>query len=307
MRVLVTGANGFAGRHALRHLASHAHETLALDIGNPADPDPNATYFTGDIRDQSLMDRLIVETKPEACLHLAGLAFIPHNQTNPGLSFEVNTLGTLNILEAFRRHVPSARIVVVSTAQIYGQGKLPDDMPVDEEAPQRPETLYAIAKAAADRTALLYARQYNMPVTVARPHNHIGSGQSPDFAVAAFGRQVKAIMRGESAPVLRVGNLACRRDFLDVRDVVAAYRLILENGQAGQAYNIASERMISLEDIVKILCSLAQIAPKIETDPSLFRPTDQSVCISSKRIRASLGWVPRISLSTTLRDILDSL
>lgn len=301
MRILVTGANGFVGRHALHELGQHGHTLYALDASPVAVAAKGVQdRLTGDIRDAPTLHDLVRRLEPEACLHLAGLAYVPQGWTETDAMFAVNVMGTFNVLQAFRTHQPQARVLVVTTAQVYGahtSGIL------SETAPLAPETIYAISKAAADQVAQMHARQCGLRVVIARPNNHIGAGQPPLFAVPAFARQVRAIAAG-AEPVLRVGNLASQRDFSDVRDVVRAYRLLLEQGRPGEAYNIGAGRLVTLRDILDRLCALAGVRPKIESDEKLFRPEDRSPLLDVTKLHRDTGWQPEIGLDATLRDIL---
>ncbi len=222
---------------------------------------------------------------------------------NPDLVLSVNVRGTLNLLEAFRRHAPSARFLFVSTAQVYGMREEPAAL--DEEAPLAPLSMYAVSKAAADLAALAHAVHYGMPVMTARPSNHTGPGQAPRFAVAAFARQVREIAAGLRPAVIRTGNRESLRDFSDVRDVVRAYRLLLERGTPGRAYNIAGRTQVRIGDVLDRLCHLAGITPRIEDDPALMRPTDRAPVLDTARLRAETGWAPVYELDQTLRDMLD--
>lgn len=307
MRILVTGVSGFAGRYATRELVRRRHEVIGLDrVPAPADL-PLTLRYVGDLTQPETLVECLRDAQPDACLHLAGLAFVPQGGAQPRINFELNTLGVLNLLEAARQTAPNLRMLVVTTAQIYGPGQMGRETPVTEEAPFRPDSLYTIAKAAADELALFYARQFRLPVLTARPHNHTGPGQSPAFAVPAFARQIYRIARGEIPAVLRTGNPDSLRDFTDVRDVVRAYALLLEQGQPGQAYHIASGRLVRMGDLIDRLARLANIPFTREIDPALFRPTDSSILINTQRISQETGWHPEIELDTTLRDIWQSL
>jgi GDP-4-dehydro-6-deoxy-D-mannose reductase len=302
MRVMVTGAAGFVGRHAARELAAHGHEVLAVDHQFPAPVECAAQHRTADIRERGDTDRLVADLAPDACLHLAGIAFVPSGNSNPDLVYAVNLFGTIHVLEAIRRHTPTARVLVASSAHIYGVTL--DTRPHHEDSPLNPDTLYAASKASADLTTLAYAQQFNLPAMTARPNNHTGPGQSPQFATASFVQQVKAIRDGEAAPRLSVGNLDAERDFTDVRDVVAAYRLLLEKGQAGQAYNISSGQMIRMRKVVDAICALADVTPEIVVDPAKVRPANRSPVLDVSRIRTQTGWAPRYALTETLHDML---
>lgn len=304
MRVLVTGSRGFVGRHVLTDLRQAGHEALGLITATerPAHP---PYEFEGDICDAHRMRALVRDLRPDACLHLAGVAFVPVAWSKPEFVFEVNVQGTLNVLEAFRTEAPEARLLIISSSQVYGlQAR---EKPLPEEAPLEPDNLYAVSKMAADLTSLLYTRRYGMAVMTARPCNHIGPGQSADFVVPAFARQVAEIASGRAAAHMRVGNLESTREFLDVRDVVTAYRLILEKGTAGRAYNVGSGVSVRIGLLLEHLCAMAGIKPALEVDPQRFRPTDAHPVLDASRLREDAGWSPRYALEQTLRDVLAEL
>jgi len=307
MRVLITGAWGFAGRHAMREFIGAGHEVIALDQASAPSPrDPDVPGLKVNIADFTAVCEAVANSAPAAVLHLAGIAFVPRNAAEPGRAVGVNVTGTINILEACVRHAPQARVLTISSAQVYGP-QAAGGHPLAENAPLRPDTTYGITKAAADNLTLLYARQYNLAAMVARPSNHIGPGQTPDYSVSSFATQVQAIVRGSAPATITTGNLASRRDFTDVRDMVRAYRLLVERGQPGHAYNLGSGRMVSLGEVLDELCRLAGIHPAIVTAPELFRPTDQGPLLNVARIRDDTGWAPRYELSKTLESILASV
>jgi GDP-4-dehydro-6-deoxy-D-mannose reductase len=302
MRVLVTGAAGFVGRHMIRELAGNGHEAVAFDACFQSPVGEAAASLTGDLCDSTSVERAISSSDCNACIHLGAISFVPAGHSNPALMFSVNVLGTLNVLEAFRKRKSEVRILVVSTAQIYGTASVAEA--IREDAPVAPVSMYAISKTAADLTTLAYARQYGMSAMTARPNNHTGPCQSPQFFVPSFAHQIKAIARGESDAVLKVGNLDSRRDIMDVRDVTRAYRLLLELGRSGEAYNISSQNVLAVRDVLERLCDLAGIHPKIAVDPSKFRPTDSSPSLDTAKIHAHTGWTPRIGITDTFKDIL---
>lgn len=301
MRVLVTGSRGFVGRHVHDALTAAGHEMIGLII--PAEgPVRGSHEREGDICNAARLREVVRELKPDACLHLAGIAFVPMAWSKPEFVFDVNVQGTLNLLEAFRAEATAARILIVSSAQIYGLDTRNEAL--TEDTPMEPDSLYAVSKMAADLSSLLYARRYGMAVMTARPCNHIGPGQSPDFVAPSFARQVAAITSGKAEPRMRVGNLDCAREFMDVRDVALAYRLLLEKGRVGHAYNVGSGSLIRVGLLLEKLCSLAGVHPALEVDPERFRPTDTHPVLDVARLREHTGWSARHTLDETLADVL---
>lgn len=302
MRVIVTGASGFVGRYLIQELTANRHDVVALDRRLPEPAIPVAAHYETDLRNMETLTSIVDREQPDACIHLAAISSIPTCKDNPLQAMQVNVIGTQHLLEVFRNTAPAARFLFVSTGHAYGVAAREET--VDEDVGLAPDSLYAASKAAADQLTLAYARTYNMPTLVARPNNHIGPGQSSQFVVASLAAQIKALATTPPPHSLSVGNLESVRDFTDVRDVVRAYRLLLESGQAGQAYNIGSSKEVSVGWIVKTLCSLAGVTPTMVVSPARFRPTDHSPRLDTGRIRKDTGWAPSIPLETTLRDIL---
>ena len=304
MNVLITGISGFVGRYLTVELIAAGHQVcgLDLDVGNLPDGVQDAVAVN--LTDPAGIDAAVKQLRPDACIHLGGIASPPIGRKNPELMLNTNILGTAFILDALRRTVPECRFLLASTAFVYGRNA-PGNL-ITEETPLAPVGIYAVSKAAADMMTLAYAREHKMHTMSARPANHTGPGQTDAFVVAAFARQIKEIAAGTRPPAMRVGNLDSERAFLDVRDVVRAYRLLIENGEAGKAYNIASPELIPIRRILKQLCEIAGVQPEIEIDPELFRPTDRVPLLDTARIRATTGWQPEIPLEQTLRDMLAS-
>lgn len=305
MRVLITGAGGFAGRYLIQELQSNGHTPVGFDLSVPDDP-VDIPFYTGDLTDPAAVRDCIRQAKPEACAHLAGIAFVPKGWSDPDFVMRVNVNGTIHLLEALREIRPDTRTLVVTSSEVYGRE--PRAEPVKETDPLTPSNLYGVSKMAADLTALLYHRQYGHPILTARPQNHIGPGQSRLFVVSAFAEQLVELARSMDHPrMLRVGNLTSQRDFTDVRDVTRAYRLLLEKGQSGEAYNIASGRMKPVSELLDLLCERAGFRPLIEVDPDLHRPTDRPPLLAIDKIQRDTGWTPSIPLSQTLSDIYDDV
>lgn len=296
MRILVTGSLGFVARHLIPELENSGHEVLRHDI------EYISGYHYCDLRDRRATTKLVKALKPDACVHLAGIAFVPMGWRDPELVYSVNLMGTLNLLEAFRHQRPGARVLVVSSSLIYRNNCSPGER-LDEQAYMYPPDIYAISKIAADLTALGYASRYGMPVMTARPINHIGPGQSTKFVTASFAAQLKSMAVAKRPATIHVGNLESRRDFVDVRDVVRAYRLLIEQGEPGEPYNIATGRLHTIREVLERLCAIAGVEPEIEIDPKLHRPTDSSPLMDISKIRSRTGWEPRIPLEQTLRDL----
>ncbi len=306
MRVLITGALGFVGRHLAAELQASGHTTVLLDKLEPPKSGfvSDLPYYQSDLADAELLLKILKEVRPEACVHLGGIAFVPLSWTDPAQVMQVNLVGTINLLEALRKAAPETRFLLASSAEVYG--RVPAEAPLTEDARPLPENPYALSKFAAEEMVRLYSQAYGLWGVAARPCNHIGPGQSPSFVVASFARQLHAMVSGKEAKLMRVGNLDSKRSFLDVRDVVRAYRLLIEQPQAEPLYNVALEADVSIREILNSLIAEAGIEPDIETDPKLYRPTDSLPLLDVRRLREKTGWSPKFSLQATLRDIWNS-
>jgi len=302
MKILITGIAGFVGHFLTAELLQAGHEVVGMDLSLERCPEGVTDALCADLTSSRSIISAVCNLQPQACIHLGGIASPPIGRTNPELMLNTNILGTAHILEAMRQETPHAKMLLASTSYIYGNSET--EKPISEDYPLSPIGIYAVSKAACDMMTLAYARDYGMHTMTARAANHTGPGQSTDFVVPAFANQIKAISRGEQPPLMRVGNLDSERTFMDVRDVVRAYRLLIEKGNAGEAYNVASVKRSPIRIILDKLCEIAEISPKIEIDEKLFRPTDRAPLLSAERIAAVTGWQPEISLEQTLHDIL---
>jgi GDP-4-dehydro-6-deoxy-D-mannose reductase len=307
VRILVTGAHGFAGTHLLSELArSGAHEITA-GIYGPVDRAVDAAgvrWVSLDITSDESTRAAIRACQPERIYHLAGQASVGESFRTPQQTWEVNATGTLRVLEALRLEgLTSSRLLLTSSAEVYG-AVAPADQPVNEQAPLRPLTPYGASKAAAEMVAVQFARSAMAEVVIARSFNHIGPGQDERFVLPSFARQLVCIRRGAAEPELRVGSLDVRRDFLDVRDGVRGYMAIMERGEPGEAYNVCSGESLLLGDVVRRLVELSRTGAKLVVDPDRVRAVDiPTLSGDSSRLR-SLGWAPRVPLDETLEDLL---
>ncbi len=304
MRVLVTGIAGFVGRTLSHELITAGHDVVGIDLSVDNCLPTISNAIATDLTDSGSVHSAVKKLQPAACIHLGGIASPPVGKKNPELMLNTNVLGTAHILEALRQDAPTAKMLLASTSYVYGNVNSAEA--ISEDAALSPIGIYAVSKAAADMMTLAYAKDYGMHTMTARAANHTGPGQSTDFVVPAFASQIKAIANGTQPAVMRVGNLESERTFMDVRDVVRAYRQLIENGIAGLAYNIASTERVSIKTILDTLCESAGVKPSIEVDPAFYRPTDRSPILNTQRIQGVTGWQPQIPLKQTLHDIMES-
>jgi GDP-4-dehydro-6-deoxy-D-mannose reductase len=292
MRALITGGKGFVGHWLAAHLKDAGDEVVIVDVET-------------DVADGEAIGRVVADVAPEAIYHLAALTHVGESWDNPSQVLRVNVLGTAELLAAARALAAPPTVLVVSSAEVYGVVS-PGQLPLGEDTPTAPATPYAASKLAAEAVALQAWRGYGQPVIVVRPFNHIGPGQSPNFAVPALAKRIVEA-RKSGAKTLRVGTLTTRRDFTDVRDVVLAYRLLVQRGAPGTLYNVCSGRDVAISEVADQLLTLAQADLELVTDPDLVRPVDVPVLRGEAGLlRQATGWVPQIPLATTLADVLAS-
>ena len=292
-RILVTGAGGFVGGWLL----------------NALPPGWRVAAPPLDVRDEAAVDSLVRDLRPTGVVHLAALSHVQESRALARETFDVNFTGTMVLAEAVLRHAPAARFLFVGSSEAYGDTFNAWSRPLDESAPLDPANPYAASKAAADLLVGQMARDGLQAVRF-RPFNHTGPGQSPRFAVPAFAQQIARIERGLQEPELRTGNLEPLRDFLDVRDVVAAYVAALTRPEplaAGTIVNLASGVPRRIGDILRDLCALARAPVRVVPDPARMRPNDTPLAAGdAARARELLGWRPRIAWSQTLADVLEA-
>jgi GDP-4-dehydro-6-deoxy-D-mannose reductase len=290
IRAFVTGGAGFAGRHLVHHLAAHGATVTA----------PRRDEL--DLADGDAVRAALERARPERVFHLAALASVSRSWQDTSATVLGNVEITLNLMEAVRAAAPSARVLHAGSGEVYGS---PERLPVTEDAPLRPQSPYAVSKAACDLLAGQYADAHGLPVVRTRAFNHAGPGQSADYVVGTLTRQVaEAEAAGAEEVVLLTGNPDARRDFTDVRDVVRGYSAAIE-ADAG-VYNVASGRTASARDLIALIGPLTALRIRHEVDSARLRPNDVAEILgSAERLREATGWRPEYTLEQTVADALE--
>ncbi len=293
-RILVTGAQGFVGRHLL-HTLRHTHPACTVEAGR------------FDITDADAVTEALTRARPDLCFHLAAISSIGAARSDPDEAWTVNLHGTLRLATTLRHVSPAATFVFASSAETYGDS-FRGGTPLDETAALAPANTYSATKAAADLALGALAHE-GLRCLRMRPFNHTGPGQTADFVVPAFARQIARIEAGLQEPVLSVGNLDAERDFLDVRDVCTAYAACLSHAaeaEAGAILNLCSGHTRSIRSILDDLIRLSGARVTVRTDPEKLRPVDlPRAAGSAQRAADLLGWRPSIAWDDTLRAVLD--
>jgi|SRR5215213_359572 len=294
MHYLVTGISGFVGPRLARHLLERGDRVSGTYlIDHPAFPEmEDVELYEVDLQDAAGVERVVRDAAPDAIVHLAGLSHVGESWERMPDYFRVNVLGTDNLLAA----AAGRPLVIASSAEVYGL--VPEEeQPIAEERVVDPRTPYALTKAASERLALLRG------AVVARAFNLVGAGQAIKFALPTFAAQLAAIARGKHEPVLRVGNLSARRDFVHVDDGAEAFRLLIEKGERGGTYNIASGQAFSIGEVLERLKAVSGVEATIEVDPERIRPVDLPLLLGDASPLRSLGWEPRRTLDDALADL----
>src|SRR5487761_1954337 len=292
MRAFLTGGTGFVGGYLRAHLEAESDAVVVLDdrldLGDPETADA--------------LDSALLAAAPDVIYHLAALTHVGRSWDDPAATMRVNVMGTLAVLEAARRLGRRPKVLLISSAEVYGEG---GGVPITEESALAPVTPYAASKVAAEFLGLQAFLGRGLDVVRARPFNHVGPGQGDAFVVSALARRIVEAER-TGVPSIPVGNLEAARDFTDVRDVVRAYRLLALSGIAGEVYNVCSGSARTIQELFEILISHANQPIATHEDAELFRPVDVPVLVGDgSKLHALTGWKPEISLDSTLVAVLE--
>lgn len=290
-RALLIGGTGFVGPYLQQHLQN--------------DYDVVAVGRNIDVRIKEQLRQLIATTMPDVVIHLAGQSFVPESFKNPRETFDINFIGTFNLLSALKYAGFPGRFLFIGSGDVYGLVP-PDLLPLLENYPLRPRNPYAVSKVAAEALCYQWSQTEGFDIVMARPFSHIGPGQSDRFVISDFARQIIEIKLRRREPVLRVGDIDVTRDFTDVRDVVRAYQLLLENGKNGEVYNVCSGNEYSIRALLQQMMEIAGVDAKLEQDNERLRPSEQRrLCGSFDKLQKKTGWQPKLAIERTLQDILN--
>jgi GDP-4-dehydro-6-deoxy-D-mannose reductase len=310
VRALVTGASGFVGGHLVEHLI--AEGDLVVGLSASGHWPPALAHLGQGVRlerfnlieqDETELAGLITRKQPEVIYHLAAQSNPQESLTDPHGTWAMNLGGSLNLLNAVRVSAQSPRVVMVGSGVCYGN-PAPDWIPVTESCPLRPPNPYAASKAAVDMLGIQYYLAHGTDVVMVRPFNHAGPRQSPRYVLAGLALQVAELELGRRE-FLEVGNLEVVRDFTDVRDVVRAYRLVAQSGQAGEIYNLGTGRGTKIATALEYLSSMAHVAVPVRVNTARVRSADQPLLVAdASKLKATVGWEPRYEIERTLADML---
>ncbi|WP_028546038.1 GDP-mannose 4,6-dehydratase [Paenibacillus taiwanensis] len=309
MKALVTGISGFVGSHMAEFLLDQQVEVIGT-IRNRSRMDhiehiqSQIRLIECELRDPFSVETLLAAEKPDYIFHLAAQSFVPTSWNSPVDTIYNNVAGQLNIFEAVRRLELPAKIQIACSSEEYGHVE-PHETPISEDNPLRPLSPYAVSKAAQDYLGYQYFKSYGIHVIRTRTFNHTGPRRGEQFVTSNFAKQIAEIEKGIRPPIVSVGNLQAKRDFTDVRDIVRAYWVGLEKGEAGECYNIASGTCVTIEEMLNLLLSMSTISIEVVPDPSRMRPSDVEILLGdASKFERQTGWKPTIPFEQTMSDLL---
>lgn len=306
-RVLITGISGFAGSHLAEMLSGRAEVwgTCLDDNFENISGVPGLKLVRCDLLDPAMVEAALEQARPDEIFHLAGQSVPSLSFGAPAETLKINIFSTLNLFEAALSKAPGAVIVNIGSGDEYGE-VLPEELPVKEGAELRPMNPYAVSKVTQDLLAFQYNRSRSLKVVRCRPFNHYGPRQAPTLVTSAFAKQVAEIEAGIKAEkVLKVGSLEASKDFLYVKDVVAAYELLAGKGEPGEVYNICSGSPVKIQTILDILLSLTDEKIEVATDTARLRSKEAPVLYGDPGRLKRLGWAPAYALEQGLSETLD--
>ena len=308
--VLITGIYGFVGTHLCRHLLESGYKVSGIErsengkeryagLFGEDDSRREVRVYYNSLDNISELSEIISAGQFDYIYHLAGTAFVPLGWKDPAAIVQANTLNTVNLLQAARDVNWKGRFLFISSSDVYGKVGA-DDMPITESTPVAPNTPYAASKLAGEHFSLCFC-EMGIDVIIARPFNHIGPGQNPDFVVPAFLRRIDEAKR-EGQNSIAVGDLEAGRDFTDVRDVVRAYELLLDKGLAGEIYVVSSGVLCRIGEVLEVCQKVVGSTLETRVDDTLKRVEGPDIRFGESRKLQALGWAPKIDLEKSVRD-----
>lgn len=308
VKYLITGSNGFCGRHLIDLLSNEGNEVFGISRSIPNDlvlHHPEVTYEQCNLTDHTSVFNLLKKIEPDCIFHLAAESSVASSWKSPVSILNNNILSQVNIFETVRELELSTRIIVACSSEEYGLVS-ESDLPVNENCCFNPLSTYAVSKVSQDMLAYQYYKSYNMDIVRVRSFNLTGPGRPPTYALSSFAYQIAEIEKKKVKNTITVGNLGVKRDYTDIRDAVKGYYKIALNAKAGEVYNLCSGKAYCLRDLLDILISLSTRKLNVKIDNSKFRPSDLPLMVGDNiKIRNEIGWIPEIDIHTTLNDLLD--
>lgn len=305
IKILIIGADGFVGKHLMKSVKMLTDWNAIGTVFAAANSEmyPNLVHL--DITKESDVREVINKTRPNIIVHMAAQSSVALSWTHPRLTIEVNIIGVINILNAVKDIVPSARVLLVGSSEEYGRVDV-NDNPITEDHCPNPGNIYAATKVMQNQIGKIYYDAFNLDIIMTRSFNHIGPGQLPMFVISDFCQKIVSMEQNKAEKKLYVGNLNVERDFTDVRDIVEAYILLIQKGISGETYNIGSGKTMKISEILNIILSKTNVKPEIIQDPNKFRHNDvKKIVANTVKLHDLTEWNPKYSIEDTILDTLE--
>lgn len=301
-RVLIFGAGGFVGSYLCKEFLNNGYKVSGTDKGEESALPSEVDFYRTDLMQANEVEKLIDQIQPDIIVNLAAISSVGASWNMPQTTMAINVIGALNIMEAARKSEQKPRILFVGSSEEY----VISENPLDENTQLNANNPYGISKVTQEQFAKLYREQYGLKIYCVRPFNHTGIGQRDSFVLPSFCKQVAEIDKSGKDGKIQVGNLKVKRDFSHVKDVVRAYRMIVESDNCNQIYNVGSGNAYSLEDMLTYIIGLSNQHIEIEVDQNRIRPTDQPViCCDRSLIGKELGWEPQYNVYDALKEMYE--
>lgn len=301
---LIIGAAGFVGNYLINEIMENEIEPYATKLPYEKLENDSIKVYDLDIMDKDAVIALLFEIRPDFIFHLAAQSSVGLAWKNPGLTVDVNIKGSLNVMDAVRQLFYKPRVLLIGSGEEYGHIHS-RETPISEDNALRPGNIYAATKVCQNMIGNIYSKAYDLEIMMVRAFNHIGPGQASMFVVSDFCKQVAEIEKNLREPVMKVGNLAAKRDFTDVRDVVKAYVKLIQLGKAGETYNVGSGKAKTISEILDLIVSMSDTKIKVEIDTNKIRPVDVPIIEADiTKLNQLTKWVPQIPLEQTIQETL---
>ena len=305
MKYLITGHSGFVGKHLIKYILRMEDEAeiIGVDIVSSLQNSSPHKEYEINLLDKASIDTILSDHKPDYIIHLASFSSVAYSWKEPIQSFRNNTNIFLNLLESIYEHSPKSKLLSVGSSEEYGSIDA-ESPPLKEENKLSPLSPYAVARVAQENLSVVYSKGFNLDIVCTRSFNHIGCGQEDKFVVSSLGKRFAELKSSKTNEVV-VGDTRVIRDFLDVRDVVRAYYMLLKNDiSSGKVFNVCSGKGISIQGIIELYKQITGTHPKLTVNQDLLRPVENvKVVGSNEKIKELIGWEPSISLIDSLTEI----
>lgn len=301
-KVLIFGVSGFVGRYLAEEFLSNDYLVIGSDQKKNSSLPNDVSFISADILNEQAINEIIKNVYPDIIVNLAAISSVGASWGIPQTTVTVNVIGALNILEATRKVNPNCKVLFIGSSEEYVISKYPmsEDRELDAANP------YGISKVTQEQFAKMYRDYYKMRVYCVRAFNHTGIGQKDSFVLPSWCKQVAEIDKSGKPGTIKVGNLSVQRDFSHVKDIVRAYRMVVESDDCSVVYNIGSGKAYRLEEMLEYIIGLCNQKVSVEIDKDRFRPSDQPViCCDRSLITNQLGWEPELSVFDALKELFE--